>query len=46
MIQKLLNKPLLLSPGGLEAINAVDWLAADSNIVFKMGLRLFQFMGY
>ncbi len=29
MIQKLLNKPLLLSPQGLESINAVEWLPTE-----------------
>ena len=30
MIQKLLNKPLLLSPRGLEAINAADWFSVET----------------
>ena len=30
MIQKLLNKPLLLSPQGFEAINAIEWLPAET----------------
>ena len=29
MIQKLMNKPLLLSPQGLESINAVEWLPTE-----------------
>ena len=29
MIQKLLNKTLLLSPQGLESINAVEWLPTE-----------------
>lgn len=39
MIQKLLNKPLLLSSQGLEAINAVDWLAVESTAPFKYELK-------
>lgn len=31
MIQKLLNKPLLLSPRGFEAINAIEWLPAETS---------------
>ena len=30
MIQKLLNKPLLLSPQGFESINAIEWLPAET----------------
>ena len=30
MIQKLLNKPLLLSQQGFEAINAIEWLPAET----------------
>ena len=30
MIQKLMNKPLLLSPQGLESINAVEWLPTET----------------
>ena len=29
MIQKLLDRPLLLSPQGLESINAVEWLPTE-----------------
>ena len=29
MIQKLLNKPLLLSPQGFAAINAIAWLPTE-----------------
>lgn len=31
MIQKLLNKPLLLSPRGFEAVNSVEWLPAETS---------------
>ena len=31
MIQKLLNKPLLLSPQGFEAINAIEWLPIEAS---------------
>lgn len=30
MIQKLLNKPLLLSPQGFEAVNTIEWLPAET----------------
>ena len=30
MIQKLMNKPLLLSPQGFEAINSIEWLPAET----------------
>ena len=30
MIRKLMNKPLLLSTEGLEAINAIDWISVET----------------
>ena len=38
MIQKLLNKPLLLSPQGFEAINAIEWMPAE--IITPLGYEL------
>lgn len=39
MIQKLLNKPLLLSPRGLEAINAIEWLPTEKVIPLNYELQ-------
>ena len=39
MIQKLLNKPLLLSPQGFEAINAIEWLPIEASNQLNYELR-------
>ena len=39
MIQKLLDKPLLLSPRGIETINAVEWLPIDASNQLSYELR-------
>ncbi len=39
MIQKLMNKPLLLSQQGLESINAVEWLPIDASNQLNYELR-------
>ena len=39
MIQKLMNKPLLLSPQSLESINAVEWLPIETTTQLNYELR-------
>ena len=39
MIQKLMNKPLLLSPQGFETINAVEWLPIEASNQLNYELR-------
>ena len=39
MIQKLLNKPLLLSPQGFEAINAIEWQSVETITPFGYELK-------